>query len=233
MILLSCSILYDWASKFTKFISFLPLQESVFHIQLLLKASSLWFLICWKLNRRIAQKRKLFFFTPEKLSCVKTNLLKFLQIMTVSRPIYSIFRPEEAWREACWSWCFPPPWQKASYWKRLFPPILMGILKILVLLYKIKLHELQSLGTILLGFPCLFDARGVTSRSTHSIPPVLGSSCPVAGSARSPQCRGRARAHFPGEGCAVEVLSPSNVGNPVLFLHPEDESLVTCLVGWQ
>lgn len=114
----------------------------------------------------------------------------------------------------------------------------MGIFKIQVetihvLLCEIKTRELQSLGTVLLGFPCLFDAQGVTSRSAHSIPPVLGSSCPITGSARSQLCWGRARAHFPGEGCAVEVLSPSNVGHPVPFLHAEDESLVTCVVGWR
>lgn len=43
----------------------------------------------------------------------------------------------------------------------------------------------------------------------------------------------QAGGHFPVEGCAVEVLSPSNVGNLVPFLHPEDESLVSCVVGWR
>ena len=91
----------------------------------------------------------------------------------------------------------------------------------------------RAWGQFCLVFPCLFDTQGVISRSPHSVPPVAGSSRPIAGSARSQLCWGRARHHFLGEGCAVEVLSPSDVGNPVPFLHPEDESLVTGVVGWR
>lgn len=39
-------------------------------------------------------KKGIFLFTPEKFNSVKTNLLKFLQITTISRPIHSLFGPQ-------------------------------------------------------------------------------------------------------------------------------------------
>lgn len=56
--------------------------------------------------------------------------------------------------------------------------------------------------------------------SIHSIPPVLGNSRPVTGSVLSQRCWERARGCCPGQGCAVEVWSPSHVCCPDEFLLP-------------
>lgn len=89
MTLLSCSVLYDWS---TEFMSSLPLQESVFHIQLLLKASSLWLLFCCELNSGSAQKR--ISFSLQRNSTCENQPTQASPELEVFRPTHSFCRRE-------------------------------------------------------------------------------------------------------------------------------------------